>query len=118
MPVIRAGSPVSTPNGTTSSTSNPIASPIRTLWRSPSSRTSIGARWTPRFSPISGPSAAIGPPSAPLNTACSFSACSSDALASMIVPSRQLPSVMTLGVSAMTHHGKPAHVGSRRRRHR
>ena len=33
-----------------------------------------------RFSPISGASPAIGPPSAPLNTAASLSACSSDAL--------------------------------------
>lgn len=50
----------------------------------------------------SGPSAAIGPPSCPLNTPCSFSACPSDALESMNTPTLQLPSAMTFGVSATT----------------
>jgi hypothetical protein len=101
IPVRRAGSPDSTPNETTSSISKSIPSPILTLWRSPSSRTSIGARSTPRFSEMSGPSAAIGPPSCPLNTAPSCCACVSSAAASMNTPSRQFPSVMTFGVSAI-----------------
>ena len=57
MPSKRTGCPVSTPNGTMSSTSKSIASPIRTLWRRPSSTTSIGARSTPSTSPTSGASA-------------------------------------------------------------
>ena len=38
---------------------------------------------------------------APLNTPPSFSACSSEAASSMNTPRRQLPSVMTFGVSAI-----------------
>jgi hypothetical protein len=44
IPVSLAGSPDSTPNGTTSSISKSMASPILTLWVRPSSRTSIDAR--------------------------------------------------------------------------
>ena len=61
MPTSRAGSPDSTPNGTMSSISKSTLSPILTLWRRPSSWTSIGARSTPRFSPISGASAGHRP---------------------------------------------------------
>src|SRR5689334_13210290 len=107
MPVSRAGCPDSTPNGTTSSISKSIASPIFTECLRPFSRTSIGARSTPRGSPIRGLRAAIGPPSCPENTAPSFSACSSDAAASMKTPSRQLPSVITLGVSATAATVRP-----------
>src|SRR5881396_1889732 len=57
-----AGSPDSMPNGTMSSISKSTASPMVMLCFSPSSRTSIEARSTPRFSPMSGPSAPIGPP--------------------------------------------------------
>src|SRR4029450_7753092 len=57
------------PNGTMSSISKSIASPIRTLWRKPSSTTSIGARSTPSISPTSGARRAIGPPPWPPNTA-------------------------------------------------
>ena len=48
-----------------SSISKSIASPMRTLCRRPSWRTSIGARSMPSISPTSGASAAIGPPSCP-----------------------------------------------------
>src|SRR5947209_972906 len=106
-PVNLTGSSPSDPNGTTSSISKSTASPIRTAWRSPSSCTSMGARWTPRFSPTSGPSACIGPPSAPENTAPSLSACSSEAAASMNTPRRQFPSLITLGVSATAATARP-----------
>ena len=49
---------------------------------------------------MSGPRASIGPPSAPENTPPSFSACSSEASASMTTPRRQFPSLITFGVSA------------------
>src|SRR5262249_36117277 len=49
---------------------------------------------------INGPRAAIGPPKAPENTVPSFSACWSEAAASMNTPRRQLPSLITFGVSA------------------
>src|SRR5919108_1583568 len=107
MPVIFAGSPVSTPKGTTSSISKSTASPIRTECLRPSSFTSIGKRSTPRFSPTSGPRASIGPPSAPENTAPSFSACSSEAAASMTTPRRQLPSLITFGESATAATVRP-----------
>ena len=48
------------------------------------------------------PGPAIGPPSAPENTAPSLSACSSEAAASRNTPRRQFPSVMTWGVSTTT----------------
>ncbi len=65
------------------------------------------ARSTPRFSATSGPRASIGPPSAPENTAPSFSACSSEAAASMNTPRRQLPSLITFGVSATAATVRP-----------
>jgi hypothetical protein len=43
---------------------------------------------------------AIGPPACPAKTAPGFSACSGEAAASMIRPTRQLPSDMTGGLSA------------------
>ena len=67
----------------------------------------IGSRSTPRFSPTSGPRASIGPPSAPENTPPSFSACSSDAASSMTTPSRQLPSLITFGVSVTAATVRP-----------
>ena len=63
--------------------------------------TSIAARSTPSISPTSGASAAIGPPSWPPKTWTSLSSCSSVARSSTNTPSRQFPSVMTFGVSAM-----------------
>src|SRR6266511_2137083 len=60
MPWKRTGSPVSTPYGTMSSMSKSMVSPMRTLWRSPSSFTSIAARSTPRTSPTRGARAPIG----------------------------------------------------------
>src|SRR5262249_855265 len=95
------------PNGPRSSLSNSTASPSRTECLSPSSLPSIGARSTPSGSPTSGSRASIGPPSCPENTAPSLSACSSDAAASMNTPSRQLPSVMTFGVSATAATVRP-----------
>ena len=62
---------------------------------------------TPRISPTSGASAPIGPPSCPLKTLASLSNCSSDALSSMNTPRRQLPSVMTFGVSAIIATVRP-----------
>src|SRR6059058_4817054 len=62
---------------------------------------SIAARSTPSISPTSGASPAIGPPSWPVNTFTSLSACSSVAFLSTNTPSRQFPSVMTFGVSAI-----------------
>jgi hypothetical protein len=55
-----------------------------------------------------GAKAAIGPPSCPLNTLTSLSICSSLAWSSTYTPSRQFPSVMTLGVSAMIATLRPA----------
>ena len=69
--------------------------------------TSIGARSTPRISLTNGVSAPIGPPSWPPKTWTSLSACSSVASSSMNTPSRQLPSVMTFGVSAITATVRP-----------
>jgi hypothetical protein len=68
---------------------------------------SMRARSTPTTSPTSGATPAIGPPSWPLNTFPSLSACSSDACSSMNIPSRQLPSVMTFGVSMITTTFRP-----------
>ena len=107
MPLNRTGWPVSMPNGTMSSISKSIASPILTLCRTPSSTTSIGTRSTPSISPTSGASPAIGPPSWPPNTAVSFSICSSLAFSSTNMPSFQLPSVITLGVSAIAATFRP-----------
>jgi hypothetical protein len=89
------------PNGTMSSISKSTASPMRTEWRSPSSTTSMAARSAPSISPTRGVRAAIGPPSCPLNTLSNLSNWSSSAWASMNTPSRQFPSVMTFGVSAI-----------------
>ena len=51
--------------------------------------------------------ACIRPPSAPENTPPSFSACSLNAAASMNTPRLQLPSVITLGVSATAATVRP-----------
>jgi len=69
------------------------------------SLTSIGARSTPILADQAKHS--IGPPSAPENTPPSFSACSSEAAPSMNTPSRQLPSVITFGVSATAATVRP-----------
>ena len=55
-----------------------------------------------------GASAAMGPPIWPLKTCTSFSDCSSVACSSTKTPTRQLPSVMTLGNSIMTATLHPA----------
>ena len=86
--------------------------PTRTPWRRPSSVSSIGARSTPSTSPTSGARPAIGPPSCPPKTFASLSACSSLARSSMNIPSRQLPSVITFGVSMITTAFSPADVGA------
>ena len=70
-------------------------------------RTSIGTRSTPSTSPTSGASPAIGPPSWPPKTWTSLSACSSLARSSTNIPSRQFPSVMTLGVSMIATTLRP-----------
>src|ERR1700736_72338 len=49
----------------------------------------------------------MGPPSPPEKTAPSLSACSSEAAASMITPRRQLPSVITFGVSTTAATVRP-----------
>ena len=90
-----------------SSISKSIASPIWTLWRSPSSTTSNGARSTPSISPIRGTTASIGPPFCPPKTALSFSICSSVACSSTNKPRRQLPSVMIFGLSAIAATASP-----------
>src|SRR3954469_8969118 len=108
MPANLTGSPVSTPKGTMSSISKSIASPTRTPWRRPSSVTSIRARSTPSTWPTSGARPAIGPPSCPLKTFASLSACSSLACSSMNIPTRQFPSVITFGVSMITTAFRPA----------
>jgi hypothetical protein len=84
-----------------SSISKSIASPTRTVWCTPSSTISIGARSTPSISPTSGASPAIGPPIWPPNTPTSLFICSSEARSSTNTPSFQFPSVITLGVSAI-----------------
>jgi hypothetical protein len=56
---------------------------------------------------MSGASPSIGPPSCPLNTPTSFSICSSDARSSTNNPSRQFPSVITFGVSAIAATFRP-----------
>ena len=65
------------------------------------------ARSTPSISPTSGASPAIGPPICPPKTPVSFCICSSVACSSTNMPRRQLPSVMTLGVSAMATTLRP-----------
>jgi len=107
MPVTLAGSPVSTPKGTTSSISKSTASPMRIEWRRPVLDHRDGARSRPRFSLTSGPSASMGPPRAPEKTPPSLAAWSSEAAASMKTPSRQLPSLMTLGVSTTAATVRP-----------
>ncbi len=77
------------------------------LWVPSSWESSIGIFAMPRFSPTSGPSASIGPPSWPPNTAPSFSACSSVAFSSIRTPSRQFPSLITCGVSATAATVRP-----------
>ena len=56
---------------------------------------------------MSGANPSIGPPFCPPNTAVSFSTCSSVAPSSTNMPRRQLPSVMTFGVSAITATLRP-----------
>jgi hypothetical protein len=56
---------------------------------------------------MSGANPSIGPPFCPPKTAVSFSNCSSDARSSMNRPRRQLPSVMTFGVSAIAATLRP-----------
>jgi hypothetical protein len=106
-PSNRTGRPSSFPKGTMSSISKSMTSPTRTVCSSPSSRNSIAARSTPRTSPSSGTSAANGPPSSPPKTLTSLSNCSSDAWSSTNSPSRQLPSVITFGVSMMATTRRP-----------
>jgi hypothetical protein len=108
IPANLTGSPVSTPNGTMSWIWKSITSSTRTLCSRPSSSMSITARCTPSISPISGASPAIGPPSCPPKTWTSLSNCSSDASSSTNTPTRQLPSVITFGVSAMSTTFRPA----------
>src|SRR5437870_10216596 len=107
MPLSMLTSPVGLPGGTKSSISMSSRSPALMEWRRPSSTYSIATVSMPSISPTSGATAAIGPPSAPPNTPPTASACSFEAAASMNMPSFQLPSVMSGGVSANTATLRP-----------
>jgi hypothetical protein len=101
------GSPVSTPNGTMSSISKSITSPIRTLWCNPSSSTWITALDAQHLADQRGK---------PGHRSTQLAAEDLDELVELRVrravvddtPTRQLPSVITFGVSAMRAALHPA----------
>ena len=105
-PVSRTGSPVSMPNGTMSSTSKSIASPIRTTVLSPSSMTCIGARSTPSISPMSGARPPSGLPSGAEDRRELLHLIVGCAIVEN-TPTRQFPSVITFGVSATAASVRP-----------